>query len=62
MLRARIVAGEGSRGTLFVAPQAAEASAPLAADSFFSDLDSSSEEDRNDTLEPEIAELMLYER
>jgi len=59
---------KGNRGTLegwtlFVAAEAGgAASAPLAADSFFSDLGDGSEEDRDDVLEPEIAELLLYDR
>jgi subtilisin-like proprotein convertase family protein len=61
---------KGNRGTLdgwtlFVAAEAggaAAASAPLAADSFFSDLGNSSEEGRGDVLEPETAELLLYDQ
>jgi len=61
---------DGITGTLnvwsmTVTPQtggAAPASAPLAADSFFSDLGDGSEEDRDHVLQPEIAELLLYDR
>jgi len=60
---------KGNRGTLeswtlFVAAEAGgtAASEPLAADSFFSDLGDGSDEDNDDILQPEIAELLLYDR
>jgi subtilisin-like proprotein convertase family protein len=60
---------DGKTGTLnawsmTVTPQAGEtaaASAPLAADLFFSDLGDSSEEESDPILQPDVSELLLYE-